>query len=41
LTAEQWYPQPDGKPTLKLSLKIGLLGTALGIISAKAAMTLL
>jgi uncharacterized BrkB/YihY/UPF0761 family membrane protein len=40
-TPEQWHPEPNGKPNLRLSLKVGLVGTALGIISATAAMTLL
>ena len=40
-TPPGWYPEPNGKPTLRLSLKVGLVGLALGIISTKAAMTLL
>ena len=39
-TPPGWYPDPQ-KSSLKPSLKVVLVGVALGIISAKVAMTLL
>jgi hypothetical protein len=40
-TPPEWYPDPSEKPALKLSLKVVLVGVALGIVSAKVAITLL
>jgi uncharacterized BrkB/YihY/UPF0761 family membrane protein len=40
-TPPEWYRDPSEKPALKLSLKVVLVGVALGIVSAKVAITLL